>query len=70
LVEELYGEIRNFSFTPRNKIVMRFQVLEVRLCFFEHKRKKRRRFERILAFLQYVSENSKYASEYPENVSK
>jgi hypothetical protein len=27
-------------------------------------RKKRRRFERILAFWQYVSENSKYASEY------
>jgi hypothetical protein len=35
----------------------------------EHKRKKRRRFERILAFC-HVSENSKYASEYPENVSK
>jgi hypothetical protein len=30
---------------------------------------KRRRFERILAF-RYVSEDSKYASEYPENVSK
>jgi hypothetical protein len=30
--------------------------------------KKRRRFERILAFGQYVSEDSKYASEYPENV--
>jgi hypothetical protein len=31
-------------------------------------RQKRRRFERILAFGQYVSEDSKYAAEYPENV--
>jgi hypothetical protein len=30
--------------------------------------KKRRRFEGVLAFGQYVSEDSKYASEYPENV--
>jgi hypothetical protein len=33
------------------------------------KRKKRRRFERILAFRSVCDENSKYASEYPENVT-
>jgi hypothetical protein len=33
-------------------------------------RKKRRRFERFWHFGQYVSEDSKYASEYPENGSQ
>jgi hypothetical protein len=40
-----------------------------RLCFFkEHKGQKRGRFERVLAFWSVCDENSKYASEYPENV--
>jgi hypothetical protein len=70
LVEE-YGEI-NFSLYLETKRSYEIQVLSQQVMFLWYrtcKRKKRRRFERILAFGQYVSENSKYASEYPENVS-
>jgi hypothetical protein len=41
-----------------------------RLCFFgtEHAKGRRGRLKRVLHFGQYVGENSKYVSEYPENV--
>jgi hypothetical protein len=70
---ELYGEIRNFLlYHWKQNIATKSRYWwATRLCFFgtEHVLKvERGRLKRVLAFGQYVGENSKYASEYPENV--
>jgi uncharacterized protein YlbG (UPF0298 family) len=69
LVEELYGEIRNFSLYPWNQnVVMRFQVLDSEVMFLWYVKKKEGDLKEFWHF-GHVSENSKYASEYPENVT-
>jgi hypothetical protein len=52
LVEELYGEIRNFRFTIRNYSYEIPGIGGQRVCFFgtEHAKEEKRRFERVLAF--------------------
>jgi hypothetical protein len=57
LVEELYGEIRNFPLPLKQS----YEIPGIggqRVCFFgtEHAKEEKRRFERFWHFGQYVSE--------------